>query len=38
MPLKGEYEPSTSDWAREQVEEYEALRRNAEAPRCVVCP
>ena len=24
MPLTGEYEPSTSDWAREQVEEYEA--------------
>lgn len=23
MPLKGEYEPSTSDWAREQVELYE---------------
>ena len=23
MPLTGEYEPSTSDWAREQVEEYE---------------
>jgi F420H(2)-dependent quinone reductase len=24
MPLTGEYEPSTSDWAREQVEVYEA--------------
>jgi deazaflavin-dependent oxidoreductase (nitroreductase family) len=24
MPLSGEYEPSTSDWARRQVEEYEA--------------
>lgn len=24
MPLTGEYEPSTSDWVREQVEEYEA--------------
>ncbi|WP_043722897.1 nitroreductase family deazaflavin-dependent oxidoreductase [Nocardia asiatica] len=23
MPLTGEYEPSTSDWAREQAEEYE---------------
>ena len=23
MPLTGEYDPSTSDWAREQVEEYE---------------
>jgi deazaflavin-dependent oxidoreductase (nitroreductase family) len=23
MPLTGEYEPSTSDWARKQVEEYE---------------
>ena len=23
MPLQGEYEPSTSDWARKQVEEYE---------------
>lgn len=23
MPLTGEYEPSTSQWAREQVEEYE---------------
>jgi F420H(2)-dependent quinone reductase len=23
MPLQGEYEPSTSDWAREQVELYE---------------
>jgi deazaflavin-dependent oxidoreductase (nitroreductase family) len=23
MPLEGEYEPSTSDWAREQAEEYE---------------
>ncbi|NNH72110.1 nitroreductase family deazaflavin-dependent oxidoreductase [Nocardia uniformis] len=24
MPLSGEYEPSTSDWAREQAEKYEA--------------
>ncbi|MBF6174202.1 nitroreductase family deazaflavin-dependent oxidoreductase [Nocardia blacklockiae] len=24
MPLTGEYEPSTSDWAREQAEKYEA--------------
>lgn len=24
MPLTGDYEPSTSDWAREQVEVYEA--------------
>lgn len=24
MPLTGEYEPSSSDWARRQVEEYEA--------------
>jgi deazaflavin-dependent oxidoreductase (nitroreductase family) len=24
MPLSGEYEPSTSDWAREQAETYEA--------------
>ncbi|MBF6330115.1 nitroreductase family deazaflavin-dependent oxidoreductase [Nocardia transvalensis] len=24
MPLTGEYEPSTSDWAREQAEQYEA--------------
>jgi F420H(2)-dependent quinone reductase len=24
MPLDGEYEPSTIDWVREQVEEYEA--------------
>jgi F420H(2)-dependent quinone reductase len=24
MPLHGEYEPSPSDWARKQVEEYEA--------------
>jgi deazaflavin-dependent oxidoreductase (nitroreductase family) len=24
MPLEGEYEPSTWDWVREQVEEYEA--------------
>jgi deazaflavin-dependent oxidoreductase (nitroreductase family) len=24
MPLKGAYEPSTIDWVREQVEEYEA--------------
>ena len=24
MPLSGEYEPSTSDWAREQAEAYEA--------------
>jgi deazaflavin-dependent oxidoreductase (nitroreductase family) len=24
MPLQGEYEPSSSDWAREQVEEYES--------------
>lgn len=23
MPLRGEYEPSTSDWVREQVETYE---------------
>ncbi|MEU7633235.1 nitroreductase family deazaflavin-dependent oxidoreductase [Nocardia sp. NPDC049220] len=23
MPLKGEYEPSTSDWARDQAEKYE---------------
>ncbi len=23
MPLKGEYAPSTSDWAREQAERYE---------------
>ncbi|ORM33617.1 nitroreductase family deazaflavin-dependent oxidoreductase [Williamsia sp. 1135] len=23
MPLQGEYEPSTSDWAREQAEKYE---------------
>lgn len=23
MPLTGEYEPSTSDWARKQVDEYE---------------
>ncbi|MFC8528526.1 nitroreductase family deazaflavin-dependent oxidoreductase [Nocardia sp. NPDC057227] len=23
MPLTGEYEPSTSDWAREQAEQYE---------------
>ncbi|MEC3920015.1 nitroreductase family deazaflavin-dependent oxidoreductase [Nocardia sp. CDC160] len=23
MPLNGEYEPSTSDWAREQAEQYE---------------
>src|SRR4028118_2041030 len=24
MPLTGEYEPSTADWVREQVERYEA--------------
>jgi F420H(2)-dependent quinone reductase len=24
MPLQGEYEPSTEDWVREQVERYEA--------------
>ncbi len=24
MPLQGEYEPSTADWVREQVERYEA--------------
>ncbi|GAB3683275.1 nitroreductase family deazaflavin-dependent oxidoreductase [Angustibacter aerolatus] len=24
MPLQGEYEPSTSDWAREQAERFEA--------------
>ncbi len=24
MPLQGEYEPSTSDWARQQAERYEA--------------
>ncbi|MGY1808185.1 nitroreductase family deazaflavin-dependent oxidoreductase [Blastococcus sp. SYSU D00669] len=24
MPLEGEYEPSTQDWVREQVERYEA--------------
>jgi hypothetical protein len=24
MPLTGEYEPSASDWVREQVETYEA--------------
>ena len=24
MPLEGEYEPSPSDWVRQQVEEYEA--------------
>ena len=24
MPLTGEYEPSSSDWAREQAEQYEA--------------
>jgi deazaflavin-dependent oxidoreductase (nitroreductase family) len=24
MPIQGEYEPSTSDWARKQVEEFEA--------------
>ena len=24
MPLQGEYEPSTSDWAREQAEKIEA--------------
>ncbi|WJL94984.1 nitroreductase family deazaflavin-dependent oxidoreductase [Microbacterium sp. ET2] len=24
MPLKGEYKPSTSQWAREQAEQYEA--------------
>ncbi|WIM94948.1 nitroreductase family deazaflavin-dependent oxidoreductase [Actinoplanes oblitus] len=24
MPLTGEYEPSTSDWAREQAEKYDA--------------
>jgi F420H(2)-dependent quinone reductase len=24
MPLEGEYEPSASDWVREQVETYEA--------------
>ena len=24
MPLTGEYEPSTSDWARKQAEDYEA--------------
>lgn len=24
MPLQGEYEPSTSDWARKQMEEFEA--------------
>ncbi|GIF03690.1 nitroreductase family deazaflavin-dependent oxidoreductase [Actinoplanes siamensis] len=24
MPLTGEYQPSTSDWAREQAEKYEA--------------
>ena len=24
MPLQGEYEPSTQDWVREQVERYEA--------------
>jgi F420H(2)-dependent quinone reductase len=24
MPLQGEYEPSRSDWARDQVEEYES--------------
>lgn len=26
MPLQGEYEPSPSDWVREQVEEYEASK------------
>src|SRR5213080_349314 len=24
MPLQGDYEPSTADWVREQVERYEA--------------
>ena len=24
MPLSGEYEPSTSEWARKQAERYEA--------------
>lgn len=24
MPLTGEYKPSTSDWAREQAEQFEA--------------
>ena len=24
MPLTGDYEPSTSDWARKQAEAYEA--------------
>ncbi len=24
MPIEGEYEPSTTDWVREQVEEYES--------------
>jgi hypothetical protein len=24
MPLQGEYAPSTSDWARNQAEEFEA--------------
>jgi deazaflavin-dependent oxidoreductase (nitroreductase family) len=26
MPLEGEYEPSTAQWVRDQVEEYEASR------------
>jgi hypothetical protein len=24
MPLQGEYEPSSSEWVRDQVEEYES--------------
>ena len=30
MPLKGEYAPSTSDWAREQAERYEQSGGTAE--------
>jgi deazaflavin-dependent oxidoreductase (nitroreductase family) len=30
MPLSGEYAPSTSTWAREQAEEYEATGGNAD--------
>lgn len=35
MPLRGEYEPSPSDWAREQVERYEASG-GTDAPAVVV--
>jgi len=33
MPLQGEYEPSPSDWVREQVEKYERSG-GTRAPSC----